>query len=81
MRDTTDAAHDRQIDVYRSMPAEARLAAALELSATSRRLLGEGVRMRHPEYTAEEVRLATIRLWLGAELFRAVYPDAPEVMP
>jgi len=39
-----------------------------------------GVRYRHPDYDAAQVRRAVIRLRLGAELFRRVYPGE-EVQP
>ncbi len=41
----------------------------------------DGVRQRHPEYSEEEVRLAFIRLWLGAELYRRAYPAERELEP
>jgi len=59
----------------------ARLRAALELTELSRRLLAEGIRRRHPEYGGDELRLATIRAWVGRDLFRDAYPDAPELDP
>ena len=79
--DTTPEMQAIQIEIYRKMAPEARLAAAFELSAMSRRLLSEGVRRRHPAYSEEEVRVATIRLWLGDDDFRRAYPDAPMVEP
>jgi hypothetical protein len=36
----------------------------------------EGIRHRHPEYSDEEVRLASIRARLGDELFLKAYPNA-----
>ena len=58
------------------MGAEGRLRAALEMSEGMKRVLEDGVRARHPEYSEESVRLAAIRLMLGDTLFRAVYPSA-----
>ncbi|MBI4508811.1 MAG: hypothetical protein HY698_04190 [Deltaproteobacteria bacterium] len=79
--DTTPAAASVQLDVYRRMSPAARLRVALELTAMSRRLLADGVRRRHPEYSDEQVRLAFLRLWLGADLFRKAYPGQPELEP
>jgi hypothetical protein len=47
----------------------------------SRRLLAEGVRQRHREYTDAQVRWAFLRLWLGEDLFRKAYPGRPELAP
>ena len=58
------------------MPAEKRLELALRMSDTLREVTAAGVRQRHPTYSSDQVRLAVIRLSLGDELFRKVYPDA-----
>lgn len=50
------------------------------LQAQHRDWLAAGVRSRHPEYSAEQVRLAVIRLTVGEELFRQAYPGC-DVMP
>jgi hypothetical protein len=39
-----------------------------------------GIRMRHPEYTDEQVRLATIRVRLGDAWFRVGFPGV-EIKP
>jgi hypothetical protein len=79
--DTSREAASAQLDVYRRMTPEARLRVGLELTEMARRLLIAGIRNRHPEYDDDQVRLASIRLWLGPELFRAPYPNQPEVAP
>lgn len=79
--DTTDHAHQMQIDIFREMGAEKRLQAAIDLAQTSRKLLAEGVRMRHPEYNEEEVKIAVIRLMLGESLFLRVYPEGRGIQP
>jgi hypothetical protein len=63
------------------MGPEKRLQAAIELAQTSRELLAEGVRRRHPEYGEDEVRLAVIRVLLPEELFAAAYPTAQGIQP
>ncbi len=79
--DTSPGAHAAQLAAYRRMSPAARLRVGLELTETSRRLLRHGVRVRHPEYSDEELRLAVIRLWLGNEEFRRVYSGAAELEP
>ena len=48
---------------------------ALEMSEEMARVVDAGVRLRHPDYSDDEVRLAGIRIRIGEELFRAVYPN------
>ena len=80
-RDTAPEAAAAQIEAYRRMTPEARLRAALELTEMSRRLVADGIRARHPEYTPEQVRFAMLRVWLSPAVFRRAYPHAPELDP
>ena len=79
--DTTAEAYRIQIEIYRKMSPQERLRRGIELTELSHRLLAEGVRHRHPEYTDDEVRLAAIRLRLPEELFLKVYPHAKHIRP
>lgn len=79
--DTTIKAEQIQIEIFRKMGPQKRLSNAISLPETSRRLLAEGVRTRHPEYSSDQVRLATIRLILGDKLFASVYPEAMALRP
>jgi hypothetical protein len=81
LTDTSAEAASVQLEVYRRMSPTARLRVGLELTAMGRRLLADGVRRRHPEYSDEHVHLAFLRLWLGDELYRAAYPDQAELAP
>jgi hypothetical protein len=81
MQDTTRDAEKKQIEILRRMGPEGRLRAAIELSRSSRKLLLEGVRRRHPDYDEGQIRLETIRLTLPEALFRAAYPQAAENLP
>ncbi len=72
--DTTREAGQVQLAVFRRMPPERRLELALSMSDSLRALVAAGVRSRHPEYDARQVRLAVSRISLGDELFRKVYP-------
>lgn len=78
--DTTKEAENLQIEIFRRMGPEGRLRSALNLSQTSHTLLAAGVRSRHPDYTEHQVKLATIKLTLGADLFASVYPQARDLL-
>ena len=80
-RDTSRAAHRAQLEVYRRMDSTERLALALQLSDDLRAVLADGVRIRHPEYDAESVRSAVLRLSLGDKLFRTAFPVKNPVTP
>jgi len=77
--DTTVEAEKKQIEIFRKMGPERRLMSSISLAQTSRRLLAAGVRMRHPEYSDDQVRMAAIKLLLGDTLFAAAYPEAMEL--
>jgi hypothetical protein len=79
--DTTPYAEEIQIEIFRRMTPEKRLEAAVNLAQTSRELLKEGVRRRHPEYGEDQVRLAVIRLVLGEDLFLSAYAEAKDTVP
>jgi hypothetical protein len=81
MGDTARDAQEKQMEILRRIGPEGRLRAAIELTRISRKLLSEGVRKRHPEYTEREIHLDSIRLTLPEELFRAAYPQADENRP
>jgi hypothetical protein len=72
--DTSLEAARVQIAIYQRMPPEKRLAQAFQMTAAARALSAAGIRQRHPEYTERQVKLALIRLTLGDELFRKVFP-------
>jgi hypothetical protein len=78
--DTTLEAARIQHGIHRRMPPEQRLRQAFAMSEVARELSAAGVRARHPDYTERQVKLAVIRLMLGKELFRRVYPGE-DVVP
>ena len=53
----------------------ARARMTFDASDALRGTLEAGVRHRHPTYSEWQVRLATLRLMLGPELFAMVHPD------
>jgi hypothetical protein len=78
--DTTLEAARVQFDVLRRLGTEGRLRLMFELNENLQTTLEAGIRLRHPEYTPEQVRLALVRLRLGGPLFRQCFPDQ-EVAP
>lgn len=76
-RDTTDAAWAVQLEVWRRMGPSGRADVAATLSEELVELTRAGIRMRHPEYDEDAVRLAEIRQRLGDALFAKAFPDAP----
>jgi len=79
--DTTPEADHLQLEIFRRMGPEKRLQAGIELSQLCRKLLLEGVRMRHPEYNERQTKLAVIRLILPENLFLAAYPEGRDIRP
>jgi hypothetical protein len=51
-----------------------------ELNEQMMARIAAGVRMRHPDYSDEQVRLATIRIRLGNDWFRKAFPEV-EIEP
>ncbi len=78
--DTSPEAREVQFEIYRKMGTSGRFRAGLDLCEEVRTGLLAAVRARHPEYDDETLRLATVRLLLGEELFREVFPGI-EVRP
>jgi len=79
--DTTPEADQLQLEIFRRMGPEKRLQAGIALSQLCRKLLLEGVRMRHPEYNERQIELAVIRLILPENLFLAAYPEGRDIRP
>jgi hypothetical protein len=73
-KDTTPEASRVQLEILRRLPPGRRMELALEMSDVLRSVLADGVRLRHPGYSPEEVRLAVFRILQGDELFHTVYP-------
>lgn len=78
--DTSPEARRVQIAALRRLGVSGRAKVAFALNRLTRELSMTGIRMRHPDYDDEQVRLALRRLMLGEILFREVYGDV-EVKP
>lgn len=80
MRDTSTHSNVRYHELLRALPPERRLEAAMSLSRSVRALAEAGIRQRHPQASAQEVRVRlTVRLYGRAaakKLFGAVPDDA-----
>lgn len=72
--DTTPEAWRVLFESARRLTADEKWRQVDELNRSARELLAAGVRSRHPEYDEAQVHQAMIRLWLGDELYRCVYP-------
>ena len=72
--DTSPEAAWVQIEAFRRMQPQKRLRMVLQLGDSLRAIVASGVRSRHPDFTAEQVKLEVIRLTLGDDLFRKAYP-------
>jgi len=79
--DTTRKADRIQIEALRRLGPEGRLRAGIDLAQTSRKLLLEGLRRRHPEYNQRQIRMAYLRMVLPEGLFLAAYPEARNLLP
>lgn len=75
-RDTTPDAFRVYLEALRAMSEEDRLRLVFRLSRRLRSLTEAGVRYRHPDYSDQEVQLASTQVRLGDALFRQVFPSA-----
>jgi hypothetical protein len=73
--DTSLEALKVQTEVLRRRGPDWRMTQAFRMSNDMRSVAVEGVRARHPEYTARQVELAVARILLGDALFQEAYPQ------
>ena len=74
-RDTSQAAHELQIRIYRSMKDEERAEMAFRMSESVRSIAREGIRQRHPDYDDAQVHRALVALLYGAEIAVKIWPN------
>ena len=72
--DTSSQAFYVQCEVLRRLSSGQRLQRAFDLCELADKFAAGGIRQRHPDYDSEKLRFALIRMRLGDELFRTVYP-------
>jgi len=64
-----------------AMPMGRRAEVAADLMVANREFARAGIRIRHPEYTDDEVRLSEARARLGGSMFAAAFPAAAQLDP
>ena len=78
MRDTSEAASRRYHELLRERPPYERLAQAMALSKMTRELAMAGLRSRHPDASADELRVRlAVRLY-GREAATRIFGAVPE---
>ena len=73
----TTGSHERDEigwQILRNLGFEGRVRMTFELNRSLRSISEAGVRRRHPDYDERRVRLAAIKLAIGADLFERAYP-------
>jgi hypothetical protein len=63
-RDTSLAAHEAQLQVFRRLSPAERLAIACQMSDEIRQVCADGIRHRHPDMTDAEVNSAVRQILL-----------------
>ena len=71
-RDTDLKTARAHISILRGKTPSERVQMAMELSDSVRETCIAGIKQRHPDYSAEEVNLAFLRLSIGEDLFKKV---------
>jgi hypothetical protein len=66
--DTSPEAEAIQLDLLRQMTPEQRILKMCSLSQSVKKMAFDAIRRQHPEYSAEDVRLAFIELNFGKSL-------------
>jgi hypothetical protein len=61
--------------ILRNLGIEGRARMTFDLNRSLRSISEAGVRRRHPDYDDHRVRLAAIKLAIGADLFKRAYPN------
>ncbi|HPD15721.1 MAG TPA: hypothetical protein PLE19_12265 [Planctomycetota bacterium] len=75
--DTSEEADRIQFEIFGRMSVDEKLRMMFASTEAMRASFEANARRRHPEYSANDARLARIRCELGDELFRQVYPNEP----
>ena len=76
MRDTDPAAQKAQLTALRDLGLEGRARLTFELNEDLRSVIRAGIRWRHPDYDAEQVHRAFLRIVLGDALYRQIFPGS-----
>ena len=79
--DTTVDAQRAQNDVWRKLGGAKRVEIALRMSDDARSIAIDGVRARHPSYSADQALHAILRVLLGDELYQRAWPGHELLLP
>jgi len=71
--DTTRDAFLKQMEIFNVMSSDKKLLIIFNHNKFMREMIKEGIRLRHPDYTDEQILLALARVILSDELFLKVY--------
>jgi hypothetical protein len=63
--DTSAAAREVQLAVYRRMSGEQRVQLAMDMSEQARQITREGIAHRHPDWSPRQIHIELIRLMYG----------------
>ena len=72
LTDTSDEASAVYYQVLRNLGTARRARMSFQLSDNLRRIVKDGIRLRHPEYNRKMVKREMFRLMLGESLFKQV---------
>lgn len=75
MDDTTPEAKRHYYGLLRKATPEFRAQRMHELSKMTKELTMSGIRLRHPEYTDEQIKYAYLRLIMGKKNFAQCFPS------
>jgi hypothetical protein len=79
--DTSPEAEEVLYERLRRMTPSQRFEQGVELCKVERQFMRAGIRMRHPDYDAEQVEMALARLLWGDVLYRKARPQWPLLEP
>ena len=79
--DTTPEAARVQFAALRRLTIDRRFEIADANASQLRRLCEAGVRLRHPDYSDADARIAVMRLLIGEECFCRCLPELSEIRP
>lgn len=75
MDDTTPEAKRYYFDLLRNATPQFRAEKVHSLSAMVKSISMNGIRMRHPDYTDEQMKFAYLRLIMGKQSFEKAFPS------
>ena len=78
-RDTSRAAEDVQVELWRGMSPLSKVRAVSALTRSVLQLSLAGIRQRFPGATDSECKMRLARLTLGPELAERVYPESSKL--